>query len=192
MPDWIQNLDDQVLRWFLDNHCKFLDQNLRAVTELGSRTVLALFAAFILGVLLVALQFRRAVLVALVLAGAYYATDTLKTEVARKRPNIANAAGKGRVGSFPSSHASLTMAVFLVGAASLRVRPAGPRGRGCGAFVVLWALVLSLLVGVSRLYFGFHFLSDVVAGWGIGLGCAVVYCLADWLTAGRAEEPAPA
>ena len=116
MPDWIQNIDDGVLRFFLDHHVKVLDKSVLDATALGSTTLLALVVLFTLGVLLLHRQYRRAI-VAAVVAGIYFTTDFLKSAVDRTRPAI----GKGIIPtphspSFPSSHASLSMAIFLIAA----------------------------------------------------------------------------
>ena len=153
MPEWIQGIDDHVLRWFLDHHSKFLDQNLLNVTALGSTTVLALVALFAVGVLLLGGRCRHAALIGLIVAGAFFTTDAIKDQVARRRPEI----GKGVIPtphspSFPSGHASLTMTVLLVVAMCVQVRPKKGEKSCCeGGYLVVWTVFIILLVGVSRL-----------------------------------------
>src|SRR5271166_6381866 len=123
MPDWIQDIDDRVLSFFLDHHAKVLNKSVLDATALGSTTLLALVVLFTLGVLLLHRQYRKAIVAAAVVAGIYFTTDFLKSVVDRTRPAI----GKGIIPtphspSFPSSHASLSMAVFLIAAMCLRVR----------------------------------------------------------------------
>lgn len=109
----------------------------------------------------------------------------LKVLVARARPvfddPIAHAAGY----SFPSGHA-LTAAV----GAGCVVVLLHPRLRG-RARAVLWLVAggFVLLVGLNRVVLGVHFLSDVVAGWTVGLATVVatVVAFAVW----RAEEGLP-
>ena len=191
MPEWIQGIDDHVLRWFLDHHTKFLDQNLLNVTALGSTTVLAMVAVFAVGVLLFGGQCRHAVLVGLVVVGVFFATDAIKDQVARRRPEI----GKGVIPtphspSFPSGHASLTMTVLLVVAMCVQVRPRKAEMQWASGYLVVWAVVVILLVGISRLYLGVHFLSDVVGGWLLGVAFVGVFWGLERLTGGRTAPDA--
>jgi undecaprenyl-diphosphatase len=176
MPEWIQSIDDQVLHWFQEHHTKWLDYNLQQVTALGSTTVLGLLSLFVIGLLLLDRKLARAVLVAAILIGAFYATDAIKEAVARPRPVLGHS-GKAASASasFPSSHASLSMTAFLVSVLCLRDLGRRAGLRGACAYAVLWAFGLAVAVGVSRLCFGNHFLSDVIGGWLLGVGLAIVY-----------------
>jgi membrane-associated phospholipid phosphatase len=113
-------------------------------------------------------------------------SGVLKTLVARARPvfpdPIAHAGGY----SFPSGHALTAMV-----AAGCVVVLLHPRLRG-GARVALWVLAAAfvLLVGLDRVVLGVHYLTDVVAGWIVGLATVVatVVAFAVW----RREEGLPA
>jgi undecaprenyl-diphosphatase len=88
----------------------------------------------------------------------------IKAVVDRPRP------GGGLVGasgsSFPSGHAAYsTFYVWLAVTIVMRLRPAMARG----AAVVAAGIALTALVGLSRVYLGVHYLSDVSAGWALGL-----------------------
>ena len=99
--------------------------------------------------------------------------DVLKDAVDRPRPPDPLASSSGS--SFPSGHAAhsviyLWLAVTIV----LRLRP----GMARATAVVVTGIVLTALVGLSRVYLNVHYLSDVNAGWALGAAafslCALV------------------
>jgi undecaprenyl-diphosphatase len=94
----------------------------------------------------------------------------LQDAVDRPRPPDPLASTSGS--SFPSSHAAhsviyLWLAVTIV----LRLRP----GMARATAVVVTGIVLTALVGLSRVYLDVHYLSDVSAGWALG-AAAFSYC----------------
>jgi undecaprenyl-diphosphatase len=170
MPHWIQQVDDGVLRWFQENHTRFLDYNLQNITALGSTTVLAIFSVFFLGLLFLDGQYKKAVLAALVVVAVHLATEEIKSRVGRPRPVLGRPVRTAQSDSFPSSHSSRAMTVYPVFA--LAMIPAGKRAR---SYALAAAFLLAVVVGVTRLYFGNHFLSDVLGGWLLGLFFVFVY-----------------
>lgn len=93
--------------------------------------------------------------------GGRLTADLLKLAVDRPRPHLAPWPVPVSSVSFPSGHATNTMLAF--GAIALALAPPRHRARLVGA-----AIVLSLLVGLTRPYLGVHWPSDVVAGWALG------------------------
>jgi membrane protein DedA with SNARE-associated domain/membrane-associated phospholipid phosphatase len=82
----------------------------------------------------------------------------------RPEPGLVDAAGS----SFPSGHAAHSVLyVWLAVMIVLRLRP----GMARGAAVVAAGVVLTVLVGLSRVYLNVHYLSDVSAGWALGAAC---------------------
>jgi len=96
---------------------------------------------------------------AIVLIGVH----EIKTAVDRPRPpdSLVDTSGS----SFPSGHAAYsTFYLWLAVMVVLRVRP----GISRGAAIVTTGIVLTALVGLSRVYLGAHYLSDVNGGWALG------------------------
>jgi undecaprenyl-diphosphatase len=182
MPEWIQDIDSEVLHWFKDKRNDFLTYNLNNITALGSTTVLALVVLCALGFLVLTRHFKRAFFVAVLIVAAYFATEGLKDQVNRHRPPPDPPAKAKKSKSFPSSHASLSMSVFLLLALCLRPPSGSGRQPWTYRYAVLWALFLAGIVGVSRLYFGYHYLSDVIGGWLLGLGIGMIFYIADRAT----------
>jgi membrane protein DedA with SNARE-associated domain len=97
----------------------------------------------------------------------------IKDAVDRPRPQGALASASGS--SFPSGHAAHSVLyIWLAVTIVLRLRP----GMARGAALVTGGIVLTILVGLSRVYLNLHYLSDVSAGWALGAAafslCAAV------------------
>lgn len=81
--------------------------------------------------------------------------------------------------SFPSGHATMSAIVYLTLAALLAREL--PR-LSLKVYVLCMGMLLTGLVGISRVYLGFHWPSDVLAGWALGAGWALVWWGgAEWL-----------
>jgi undecaprenyl-diphosphatase len=79
--------------------------------------------------------------------------------------------------SFPSGHAMLSAVVFLaVGVLSARFA----KRKRVKAYALGCAVAATLLVGLTRIYLGVHWPSDVLAGWTLGAAWAMACWLAAW------------
>jgi len=93
----------------------------------------------------------------------YAGVHELKDMVDRPRPEGGLVGTSGS--SFPSAHAAYsTFYVWLAVTIVMRLRP----GMARGAAVVAAGIALTAMVGLSRVYLGIHYLSDVSAGWALG------------------------
>jgi undecaprenyl-diphosphatase len=111
----------------------------------------------------------------------------LKEFFERPRPDLVPHGAEVFTASFPSGHAMMSAVVYLtLGALLARVET----GLRVKAFVLSVSVLLTVLVGISRVYLGVHWPTDVLAGWTVGAAWAVM-C---WLIArvlqrkGRVEE----
>ncbi|MDJ0278002.1 phosphatase PAP2 family protein [Sphingomonas sp. 2R-10] len=137
----------------------------RDVTALGSTTVLTIVVAFA-GLLLASVgRWRSGVLVALACAGGSWTNVLFKHAVARARPDLVPHLMDETSNSFPSGHAANSAIVYLTLAtlAWPMLRQGAARG-----FVVVAAALLVVAIGMSRVYLGVHWPSDVLAGWLFG------------------------
>lgn len=148
----------------------------RDVTALGSATVLTLVTIACAGYLLMRKQYGMLVLLAVATVGGQLVSLLLKGLFDRPRPAFASGASHVATSSFPSGHSMLSAVVYLtIGALMAR---ASSRYRVKIYFLTM-AMLVTLLVGVSRVYLGVHYPTDVLAGWSIGL----VWALLCWLVA---------
>lgn len=141
----------------------WLAEAARIVTRLGDGPVLIGMTLAIAIWLAWRRDWRDAVaLVAITLSGRLL-VELQKIWTARLRPDANPHLDHVSNLSFPSGHAANTTMVLLTLAVLL---PASGRGR----FLAIWlAVLLVLLVGVSRVMLGVHWPSDVVGGWSFGL-----------------------
>jgi undecaprenyl-diphosphatase len=147
------------------------------ITALGSIAVLTLLVLLLAG-LFTALSRKRDAAIILLAAGTGVAlSQGLKQLFGRERPDMALRAVEAMNPSFPSGHAMLSAVVFLtVGALAARFA----RRRRVKAYALAAAVTATLLVGMTRVYLGVHWPSDVLAGWSLGAGWAMACWLAAW------------
>jgi undecaprenyl-diphosphatase len=140
------------------------------LTALGSSTVATLIVVVAFGFLLLAKRPRVAALVVAACAGAGVAISLLKAFYDRGRPDVTRMIVPAEGLSFPSGHATIGTALYL----TLGVLIAGSlERRALRVYVVAVSAALALAIGLSRVYIGVHYPSDVLAGWTLGLGWAL-------------------
>ncbi|WEK41518.1 MAG: phosphatase PAP2 family protein [Candidatus Brevundimonas colombiensis] len=146
------------------------------ITSLGGISVLGLFALIVIVFLLSQRKWLSSLLLVLGLAGGVALSEGLKAVFERERPPAAMQAVETINASFPSGHALLST-VFYLSVAVMLTR-AFPKRR-FKAFVLGVGILMALLVGLTRVYLGAHWASDVLAGWAVG----AAWAMALWLVA---------
>jgi len=154
---------------------------MRDLTALGSAPVLLIFVLAVAGALATRRQYHALGLLLAASAGGILLNNLLKGLFARPRPDLALRLTDVSSLSFPSGHAMQSAIIYLTLAAFLArlVQP-----RALKLYFVGFAFLLTFVVGVSRVYLGVHYPSDVLAGWMAGLAWALV-C---WTTASRLQQ----
>lgn len=151
------------------------------ITSLGGISVLVVFALMAVGFLLINGKRLSALLTVLGLAGGVTLSEGLKTLFGRVRPPAEYQLVETLNASFPSGHALMATVFYLsVGVMLTRAFPK----RRLRAYALTWAVVIVLLIGITRIYLGVHWASDVLAGWGIGAFWAMLL----WLVAYALER----
>jgi undecaprenyl-diphosphatase len=156
----------------------WVEELARDVTGLGGAavlTILTLAAAGFLG-----LQRKRwlALYVLAAVASGVIVSTMLKLGFDRPRPDLVPHGQIVYTSSFPSGHSMLSAVVFLtLGALLAR----GQRNLRLRAYLIVLAVFLTAVVGVSRVYLGVHWPTDVLAGWTAGAAWALL-C---WAVAAR-------
>lgn len=141
------------------------------VTALGGRTVLALFTGIALGYLMVARKHATALFLAFAVGGGTALVSLIKIGFAQPRPQLVAHLVEVSSASFPSGHAANSALVYLTLGAILARAEADRRLK---IYLLGTAVLLTILVGTSRVYLGVHWPSDVLAGWAAGAGWALL------------------
>jgi undecaprenyl-diphosphatase len=189
--DGITGIDQPAAGWVATHRDLWLTATLRVVTEAGSAVSLAALAALTCA----AVAWRRKSWPPLALAlagvsGIALVIVAAKALVIRDRPHISFAVIAEDGFSFPSGHAAGTAAIALLAAWMLtRWLITSWTGR-----VIAWTVAIGLtgVIGFSRVYLGVHYVSDVVAGWLLGMTWAgIVMLVGSWWDNTRRARVAP-
>jgi undecaprenyl-diphosphatase len=142
----------------------------RDITALGSTMVLLLLTLSVTCCFLLQGRWRTALFVATTVLLGWYAMDGLKAHYGRPRPQVVPHLATETSLSFPSGHARMSAVVYPTLGAVLAQRS---KRRSLKIFWIGQAIVLTLLIGASRVYLGVHNPSDVLAGWLAGSAWAL-------------------
>jgi undecaprenyl-diphosphatase len=154
----------------------WLEEMGRDLTALGGTALLSLFSLAVIAHLSLRQKPRSAAVVGVSVMGALGLSLALKQLFERPRPDLVPRLSYVMTSSFPSGHSMLSAAVYLtLGALLARFES----NLLLKAHVLGWALLFTVLVGVSRVYMGVHWPTDVLAGWAAGAAWAAL-C---WLVA---------
>ena len=168
----------------------WLQEAARDVTSLGSIIVLVIITFAVAGYLFLASKPAVAWLMLIAVFGGITLNNLLKFAFARPRPDFVSHAARVFTTSFPSGHATLSAITYLtIGALLARTYPSFIMG----LYFMSLAAFLTVLIGVSRIYLGVHYPTDVLGGWCIG----VAWAMACWVlmsllqNGGQVEPPSP-
>jgi undecaprenyl-diphosphatase len=143
----------------------WFEELMRDVTAFGGTGPLVFITLAGVLYLLLRRRLRTALFLFAAISGGQLLSSLLKLGFDRPRPDLVPHGMTVYSASFPSGHAMMTAVVYLTLAALLARSESRHRIR---AFLLLLAVSVTLLVGVSRIYLGVHWPSDVLGGWMIG------------------------
>ena len=169
-----------------DGRAPLLDGLLEVLTALGSTVARALLFSPVLVWLLVQGAYRTAAWVLTAILVVAPLTELLKQAFGRIRPDFDLGGARYDSLSYPSGHSSGIATLVTVGLV-LAWPVLAPRLR---RWWVALGVVLVVLVGLTRMWLGVHYLSDVLGGWALGVGWSLlVATVAGGLPGGRAALP---
>jgi undecaprenyl-diphosphatase len=157
------------------------------LTSLGSLACLGLIVLMVAGLFASLRRFREAAILIASAGGGLVLSQLLKAFFGRARPDAVFQAVPAINASFPSGHAMLSAVVFLT-LGSMVARFA--TRRRVKFYALASAILLTLIVGVSRVFLGVHWPTDVLAGWSLGAAWAIACWLVEWTFDRWRQEPA--
>jgi len=161
----------------------WIEESLIDLTAIGGPTILALVVLSVIGFLLLQTRYRTALFVAMTWFSGELVSNGMKHAFNRPRPTIVPHLRETFSTSFPSGHAMESAIVYLtLGAILMRMA----ESRITKIYCLGIAILLTVLVGVSRVFLGVHYPTDVIGGWMIGFAWASI-C---WLVEERFEASA--
>jgi undecaprenyl-diphosphatase len=183
-----QRLDDRILRSLrrADDPSRligpdWMEDVARDVTALGGVTVIVLVTAVVAGYLLLDRKYAATLFVLAATGTGFAVSAGLKALFRRPRPEVVPHLMPAQHTSFPSGHSMMSAVVYLTLGALLARLIARRRLK---FYVLEVAVLLTGIVGVSRVFMGVHYPTDVLAGWCAGL----VWATLCWLVSRRLQR----
>jgi len=140
----------------------WLEVVVRDISALGGLLALGLLTIAACGYLWLKNKNQLALFIAVSVGGGSLANTLLKGFIGRPRPDVVAHGTSAALSSFPSGHAMMSAVVFLTLGALLAFSADERRVK---IYILSWSVLLTVLVGFSRVYLGVHWPTDVIAGW---------------------------
>lgn len=155
----------------------WVEETVRDFTALGGAAVLFLLTASVVGYWVIQRKYRAALLLVLAVIGGLVLSQFLKSTFGRPRPDLVPHGSYVYFASFPSGHSMLAASTYLtLGALVARLQAR----RRLKVYTLSLAVLITGLVGISRIYLGVHWPTDVLAGWTAGAAWAAFCGLIMW------------
>lgn len=138
----------------------------RDLTAVGGIAVLLLITGSIVGLHLITRRFRAALFILIAIVGGLLLAVLLKAGFDRPRPQLVPHLSHVATSSFPSGHSMMAAVVYLTLGSLLAGMTTSLPLR---IYYIFISVIITMLVGLSRVYMGVHYPTDVLAGWTAGL-----------------------
>lgn len=166
----------------------WLEEVFRDFTALGGAGVLMALTLAVAGFLGLQRKYRSMGILLVAVGSGLVLSLLLKIGFDRPRPELVPHGTYTFTASFPSGHSMMAAVVYLTLGALLARTQAQKRMK---TYILSVAVLVTLLVGISRVYLGVHWPSDVLAGWTAGAAWALLWwAVARWLQRHRYVETA--
>jgi undecaprenyl-diphosphatase len=155
--------DKSFLLWLHQFANPTLDLIMLKITQLGNPSFVIILVVITLGLLYWKHCYQEAKIFLLASLGALILTTQMKLFFSKPRPQLWTHLIKETSFSFPSGHA--IGSVVLYGLIAYLLSNYYPKFSG---LIYFFAVMTIILIGLSRLYLGVHWPTDIIAGYGVG------------------------
>jgi undecaprenyl-diphosphatase len=173
-----QQLDEAVLLSFREESDRddpigprWVEEMARDVTALGGTVVLTFITLAVTVFFLLQRKWHLGAYVAAAVMSGMIASSLLKSGFDRPRPDLVAHGQHVYTASFPSGHSMIAAVAFLTLGALVA---SAQKDRAMRLYILGLAALLTMAVGVSRVYLGVHWPTDVLGGWSAGAGWALL------------------
>ena len=154
----------------------WLEEAMRDITGLGGTAILTLMTLGVSIYMIARHHKGQAVYLLCVVISGMTISNLIKLGIDRPRPDLVPHGSITYLPSFPSGHSLMSAVVYLTLGALLAEMH---HGRRLKIYFLTLAAIIVVLIGISRVYLGVHWPSDVVAGWLIGAALAMLFWAAN-------------
>lgn len=167
----------------------WVEEAMRDLTALGSMVIVTLVTVTVVGYLALQQRLRSAIFLVVAVVGGVVIGAFLKGVFDRPRPDVVPHMVEVLSESFPSGHTIISSIVYPILGVMVSRTVRRTRTR---VYLLAVAIGLALLVGLTRVYLGVHYPTDVLGGWALGFAWALLCWMAvRWLQRHRTVEPEP-
>jgi undecaprenyl-diphosphatase len=150
------------------------------ITSLGSAVIITLITIIVVGYLIFQKNYFYIFVVLFATIGGTILVLLLKNFFGRERPELVPHLVYAVSFSFPSGHSMMSAVVYLTQASLISKIQ---KSKSLKIYILTIAIILTVLIGLSRIYLGVHYPTDVLAGWALGTAWAYIcWLLANYFT----------
>ncbi|HHU07426.1 MAG TPA: phosphatase PAP2 family protein [Clostridiaceae bacterium] len=162
---WVPAIDLPILTWIHNNQIDGLQQFMYIITLGGYLRAYIIVLSILALILIPRKQIHAWVVLTLNAAATFGINELMKVIFQRERPLVFFQIEQEGF-SYPSGHAMVSVAFYLL--AAMMLAKAFPKLK----WVAVILGVVSFLPGLSRLFMGVHYPTDIIMGWLLGLSAA--------------------